>query len=170
METLIEEDTRYKKQCTQDNEASVPFQSRSLGSSHSSASHHQLPCHIFLNLIDGLKSLSLQRAFYFWEGPEITRPKSELLGAESPRWFDILPKNLCTRCDAWAGKLLKWSCQSPVVHNCSLLNHLNSFHGSMFKLKAKSDADSLLYSFSNFWMKQQYSTHAHSTASTIPSN
>ena len=31
-----------------------------------------------------------------------------------------------------------------------LLNHPNSFRGGMFKLNAKSDADSLLYSFSHF--------------------
>ena len=29
-----------------------------------------------------------------------------------------------------------WSCQSPVAHSCGLLNHLNSFHRGMFKLKA----------------------------------
>ena len=34
--------------------------------------------------------------------------------------------------------------------SCSLLNHPNSFHGRMFKLKAKFDADSLLYLFSHF--------------------
>ena len=32
----------------------------------------------------------------------------------------------------------------------SLLNHPNSFRGGMFKLNAKSDADSLLYSLSHF--------------------
>ena len=57
---------------------------------------------------------------------------------------------LCIRCDTWAGTLSWWSCQSPVAHSCSLLNHLNSFHGGMFKLKAKFDADSWLYSLSHF--------------------
>ena len=42
--------------------------------------------------------------------------------------------------------LLWWSCQSPGAHCCSLLNHLNSFHGGMFKCNAKSDADLLFYS------------------------
>ena len=46
--------------------------------------------------------------------------------AESPGWFDVLPKN-CTRHDAWVGTLSWWSCQSPVAHSCSLLNHPNSF-------------------------------------------
>ena len=43
-----------------------------------------------------------------------------------------------------------WSWQSPVAHSCGLLNHPNSFHGGMFKLNAKFDADSLLYSLSHF--------------------
>ena len=48
------------------------------------------------------------------------------------------------------GALSWWSCQSPVVHSCGLLNHPNSFHEGMLKLNAKSDADSLLYSLSHF--------------------
>ena len=52
--------------------------------------------------------------------------------------------------DAWAGALSWRSCQSPVAKSCSVLNHLNSFHGGMFKLNAKSDADLLLYALSHF--------------------
>ena len=48
------------------------------------------------------------------------------------------------------GVLLWWSCQSPFARSHGLLNHLNSFHGGMFKLNAKFDADSLLYSLSHF--------------------
>ena len=33
-----------------------------------------------------------------------------------------------------------------VAHSCSLVNHPNSFCRRMFKLNAKLDADSLLYS------------------------
>ena len=36
-------------------------------------------------------------------------------------------QKLCTKCDAWVGTLSWWSCQSPVAHSCSLLNHPNSF-------------------------------------------
>ena len=50
-----------------------PLQSRHLRSSHSFPTCHQLPCHIFLNLIDSLKSLPFQRWFYFWEKPEVAR-------------------------------------------------------------------------------------------------
>ena len=42
------------------------------------------------------------------------------------------------------------SCQSPVAHSCSLLNHPNSFCRGMFKLNAKFDAYSLLYLLSHF--------------------
>ena len=59
-------------------------------------------------------------------------------------------QKLCMRCDAWAGSLSWWRCQSQVAHSCGLLNHPNSFHGGMFKLNAKFDADSLLYSLSLF--------------------
>ena len=58
-------------------------------------------------------------------------------GAESPGSFNVLPKNC--RCDAWAGALSWWSCQSPFSHSFSLLNHPNSFWEGMFKLNAKFD-------------------------------
>ena len=58
VEIFIEEDTRniaHRKKCLS------PFQSRHLRTSHSFLNFLQLPCHIFLNLINGLKSLSFQR-------------------------------------------------------------------------------------------------------------
>ena len=55
--------------------------------------------------------------------------------------------NVCFAC---VGMLLWWSCQSPVVHNYGLLNHLNIFHRWMFKLNTKFDADSLFYLLSHF--------------------
>ena len=58
-------------------------------------------------------------------------------------------KKLCMKRDAWAGVWLWWSHQSPVAHSCGLLNYPNSFHRGMFKLKAKLDADLLLYSLSH---------------------
>ena len=60
IETFIEEDTRN----THTGQGLLsPLQSRHLGTSHSSPSHHQLPCCICLNLIDSLKSLPFQRWF-----------------------------------------------------------------------------------------------------------
>ena len=66
-------------------------------------------------------------------------------GAESPEWFDIFAKKLCTRLDGWVGASLWWRCQSPVAHSYVLLNHPNSFCRGMFKLNAKYGADLLLY-------------------------
>ena len=51
-------------------------------------------------------------------------------------------QKLCTRCNAWAGTLSWWSCQSPFAHSCGLLNHLDSFCRGMFKLTTKFGADS----------------------------
>ena len=50
----------------------------------------------------------------------------------------------------------------------SLLNHLNSFHGGMFKFNAKFDAELLLYLLIvNVTATQE---HAHSMASTTPTD
>ena len=76
--------------------------------------------------------------------PNLGRSRDVLL-----QWFDVLPKSLH---EMWymSGHVLWWSCQSPVSHSCGLLNHLNRFRRRMFKLKAKFDVDSLLYSLSHF--------------------
>ena len=63
-------------------------------------------------------------------------------------WY--FAKKLCTRRDVWVGELLWWSGRSLAAHSCSLLNHPNSFHRGMFKLKTKCDADLLLYLLSHF--------------------
>ena len=94
---------------------------------------------------------SLSKVILVWGKARSCRaPNLGCSGAESPEWFNVLPKNLCTRCDAWAGALLCWSCQSPVAHSLSLLNHLNSFCRGMFKFNAKSDSDLSLYLLSHF--------------------
>ena len=75
------------------------------------------------------------------------------------------------------------------AQSCSLLKHPNSFCGGMFKLNAKFDSDSLLYSFSHFecdghpvhtltqWrltpiltstVKSSLFTHAHSSPFSSP--
>ena len=71
-------------------------------------------------------------------------------GAESPRWFDVAPKNSAKRHDAWAGLLSRWNCQSPVAHSCGLLNHPKNFHERMFTLNTKFDEDFLLYLLGHF--------------------
>ena len=64
-------------------------------------------------------------------------------------------KKLCKRHDAWGGILSWWSCQSPVAHNCRLLNHPNSFHGGMFRFNVKFEADLLLCLLSHFEYDRQ---------------
>ena len=69
---------------------------------------------------------SFKGDFSFVKSQKSQAPKLGCRGAESPGWFDVLPKN-CTTHDAWVGALSWWSCQSPVAHSCNLLNHPNSF-------------------------------------------
>ena len=55
-----------------------PIQRRDIGTSHSSPTGHHLPHRIFLNLIDGLKSLPFERRFQVWGKPEAQGAKSGL--------------------------------------------------------------------------------------------
>ena len=132
-----------------------PLQSRHLGTSHSSSNHHLLPRRIFLNFINGLKSLPFQRWFLFWEKPKVTGHQIWAVGVWVTWVIWCFTKKLCMRHDARAGTLSSWSCQSPGAHSCSLLNHLNSFCGEMFKLNSKFGSDSLLYSLIHF----EYDSH-----------
>ena len=126
-----------------------PLQSRHLGTSYSSANRHQLPHDIFLNLIKGLKSLPCQRWFQFWERPEVT--ESQIWAVGRPSHLGDLMFHQKTSRDV----MHEWAhcCDEAANHqlpiSCGLLN-LNSFHGWMFKLNAKCDADSLLYLLSHF--------------------
>ena len=156
IETFIEEDTRYKKYCIQDNDASVPFKVGTLGPHTASPHHHQVPCCIFLNLIDGLKSLPF--LFSFGKSHKLQGTRSELKCSWDTWVIWCFAKKLCTRCNAWAGALLWWSGQSLVAHSCGLLSHPNSFHGGMFKLNAKFDANLLLCSLSHF-VCNDYTVH-----------
>ena len=149
METLTEEATRYKKLYTGQWSLS-PHQSRQLGTSHSSPSHHQLLCCIFLISLTVWNFFPFKGDFSFGKSQKLQGKKFGLFGNWVTSVIWCFTKKLCTRCDAWAGKLSWWSCQSPVVHSCSLLHHLNSFHGGMFKLNAKFGADLLLYLLSHF--------------------
>ena len=88
--------------------------------------------------------------FSFGKSQKLHGTKSGLYGGWVTWVICYFAKKICMRRDAWAGILSWWSCQSPVAHSCSLLNHLNTFHGGMFKLNAKFDADLLLYLLSHF--------------------
>ena len=66
-------------------------------------------------------------------------------GTESPGWCYVLQKTLYK---TWYLSRHIVTVKLPITYG--LLNHLNSFHGGMFKLNAILDADSLLYSLSHF--------------------
>ena len=123
------------------------LQSRHLGPSHSFPNCHQLPCHIFLNL----KSLFFVKGdFNLGKSQNSQGAKSELYRGWATWVIWCFAKKLCTRCDAWSGTWSWGSCQPPVAHGYSLLNHPNSFHRGKVKLNTKFDAGSLLYSLSHF--------------------
>ena len=89
IEVFIEEDTKYKKCCTSGN-VSV-FDSRSIGTSHSSPNHHQLPCCIFQNLITEISSLS--KVILVLRKARSSRASN--LGcnwSEPTGWFDVSQK------------------------------------------------------------------------------
>ena len=94
IETFTEEDTRQEtlymgQWCLS------PLQIRHLGSSHISPNHHQLPCDIFLNLINGLKSLPFQSLPFSVLGKARSHraPNLGCRETESPEWFNVSPKN-----------------------------------------------------------------------------
>ena len=113
-----------------------PLPSRHLGTSHSSPNCHQLSCFIFLNLINSLKSLPFQGDFSFGKSHKSQGAKLGLYGGQVTWVIWCFTKKHCMGCDAWAGVLLWWSCQSLAAHSCTLVNHLNSFCRGVFKLHA----------------------------------
>ena len=145
-----------------------PLQSRPLGTSHSSPNRHQLPYRIFLNQWSEISSLS-NVILVLGKARSCRVPNLGCRRAESPGWCVVCKKKLCTRCDACVGALLWWSCQSPVAHSCSFLNHPNSFHAGMFKLN-KIWCRFVALLAQSFWMRRPHSTHAHSRASITPTD
>ena len=92
-ETFIEEDTRYKKHYTQDNDTSVPFKGGTLGP------HTVLPIAISCSIIFSWISLMVWNLFpfkgdfSFGKNQKLQGAKSGPYAAESPGWFDVLPIN-----------------------------------------------------------------------------
>ena len=85
---------RYKKHCTQDNDASVPFKVGTLGP------HTVLPVAISCPIVFSWIPLTV------WSHPSLSKvilvlgksrrrrtPNLGFRGPESPGWFDVLPKN-----------------------------------------------------------------------------
>ena len=141
-----------------------PLQHRHLGTSHSSPNRHQLPRHIFLNLINVWNLVPFKSDFSFGTSQKSQGTESGLLGGWVTWVIWCFTKKLCARRGTWVSVLSWWRCQSPVAHSCGRLNHLDGLREGMFKLNTKFDADSLLYLL--ILNVMAHSTHAHSVAST----
>ena len=149
IETFIEEDTRHKKHCTQDNDASVPFKVGTLGP------HTVLPVTISCPVVLSWISLMVWNLFPFkgnfrsWRSQKLQGAKSDYRGAGAPGWLDVSPKALHkTWC--MSGCVVEMKLPVTGTHSCGLPNHPSTFCGGIFKLNAKFHADLLLYSLSHF--------------------
>ena len=123
-----------------------PLQSRHLGTSHSSPNHHQLPLHIFLNLINSLKSKVI---LVLGKTKSLKAPNLGCRGAESPGGFDILPQNSAQ------DVMHEWVCCPDEAANHSLLIAVAFWVTWIVtwrnvKFNAKFDTDALLYLLSHF--------------------
>ena len=128
---------RHKKHCTQDNVVSVPFKVGTLGP------HTVLPIAISCPVVFSWISSMVWNLFPF-KGDFSFGKSQKSQGAKSgfeQGWVTwvawCFSKNLCMTRDTWGGTLSWWSCHSPVAHSFGLLNHVNSFHGRVFKLNTK---------------------------------
>ena len=76
-------------------------------------------------------------------------------GAESPEWLDVSPKNFIGDViQEWARS--REEAANHLLPRAAALNHMNRFHGGMFKLNTKFDAGPLLYSLVLNVMATQY--------------
>ena len=153
---------RYKKHYTQDNDALVPFIGGTLGPL--TVLPVSISCPFVFSWLPSTVVWTFSKVILvLGKVMSLRVPNLGCSGAESPGWFDITQKTALEVMHEQA-HCCDEAANQPDAHSCGLLNHLNSFHGGMFKLNAKLDADSLLYSLS-FWMWQPHSTHAHSMVS-----
>ena len=148
MKTFIEEDTRnivHRTMTPQSPSKQAPWDLTQFSQSPSAA----LSCFPESHWWSEMSSLS--KVILVLEKARSHRvPNLGCRRAESPGWFDVSPENsVWGVMHEWA-MLLWWSFQLPVAHSQGLLNHPNSFLRVMFKLNAKFDAHSLLYSLRHF--------------------
>ena len=93
------------------------FQSRHLGTSHSSPNCHQLPHCIFLKSHQWSEISSLSKVILVLGEAKSWGRQIWTVGGWVTWVIWCFLKTLCIRCDAWAGTLSWWSCQSPVSHS-----------------------------------------------------
>ena len=165
IETFIEEDTRYKKHCTQDNDASVPFKVGTLGP------HTVLPitisCPVILSWISSMvwNLFSFKGDFSFGEKPEVTGHQTMAIGRLShlgdlmfhqKTTGDVMHEQACCHDEA-APPVAAAFCIIPIVYSeeCSTLMQ------NLMQIRCSTHS---------FWIWWQHSTHAHSRASTAPTD
>ena len=123
IETFIEEDTSYKKHCTQDNNTSIPFKVGTL------RPHIVLPitisCPVIFSWISLMVWISSLSKVILVLGKARSHRASNLgsKGSESPGWFDVLPK-------ISAQNMVQ---ERACCHGVAA-NHQNSFHRGMFSI------------------------------------
>ena len=113
---------------------------------------------------------SLLKVILVWGKAKSHRaPRLGCRGAETPRWFDVLPKNSAWDmmhegahcCDEAA------NCQLPIAAPFWIIQIVSTEECSSF-------VQNLMLIFAvlaqSFWMWQPHSTHAHSEASTAPTD
>ena len=138
------------------------------GTSHSFPNRHQLPHRIFLNSAT-VWNLSLSKVTLVLGKARSRRvPRLGCRGAKSSGWL-MLGKKETAQVVMHEQAHVVMNLPITSCHSCSLLNHPNSFRGGMFKLNANSDED-LLFCSQSLWIWGPHSTHAHSTASTAPTD
>ena len=146
-----------------------PFQSRQLGTSHSSPNHHQLPHHNFLNLHQQSETSSISKVIFVWGTDRSCR--TTILGyrgSESPGRFDVSPKY-----SAWAVIHERVRChdeaanhQLPITVAFWIIWIVSTEECS----RLTQNLMQIHCSTRSFWMQWPHSTRAHSPASTTPTD
>ena len=167
IETFIEEDTWYKKHCTQDNDASASFKVGTLGP------HTVLPiassCPILFSWTSSWSEISSLSKVILVLGKAKSHkpPNLGCRGVESPGWFDVSQKTAWDMmheqvrcCDEAANHQLPvalafWITQILSTEECSSLVQ------NLMQTPCSTQS---------FWMQWPHSTHAHSAASTTPTD
>ena len=148
-----------------------PIQSRHFGTSHSSPNrHHIRRCPVIFSWISSMvwNLLPFDGNFSFGKSQKSQDTKSGLPGAESPGWFDVPPKNS-------AGDMMREQAhcgdeaanhQLPIAAAFWIIQVQWRNVQAWCKIWCRVVA--LLAQ--SFWMWWPHSTHAHSTASTAPTD
>ena len=93
IETLIKEDTIYKKHCTKANDTSVPFKVGTLGPP--TVLPITISCPLTFSWISSTvwNLFPFKGNFSFGKSQKSRAPNLGCSGAEPPGWFDVSPKN-----------------------------------------------------------------------------